>query len=145
MGVDALWQRVSGGYCEHHYVPEPPGPHGVCYEVLLLAEKEEKGIGYIALSAYGMDGSSKTIFSDDGGGGGGESGGGGGGGGGGGRMLTAAQVDRLCVLPGYRGVGVKEALLRAADGEVVHFAHTSITSEASTQLNASVHSISHRL
>jgi hypothetical protein len=127
---------VSGGYCEHHYVTKPPGPHGVYYEVVLLtADREDDAlrtpcntsttgtvddtmgfhheqtvtggegiinggaaIGFIALSAYGMDGSSEAIF------------------GGGGKMLTAAQVDRLCVLPGRRGVGVKEALLRTADG-----------------------------
>ena len=33
-----------------------------------------------------------------------------------GRALDAAQIDRLCVLPGHRGIGVKEALLRVADG-----------------------------
>jgi hypothetical protein len=33
-----------------------------------------------------------------------------------GGTLTGAQVDRLCVLPGARGRGVKERLLRCADG-----------------------------
>ena len=76
-------------------------------------------IGFIAISAYSTDGSPEASLSriegrvgpslDNGrqfsashpitrGGGGDE---------GGSRTLTAAQVDRLCVLPGHRGIGVK--------------------------------------
>ena len=113
---------TSGGYCEHHYVPEPPGPHGLCFEAFTRttdsSEETNKNyelsvpVGFIALTAYGDDDHDRDEYplTDDddtkmgkynakpGG------------------TLTGAQVDRLCVLPGARGRGVKERLLRCADG-----------------------------
>ena len=113
---------TSGGYCEHHYVPEPPGPHGLCFEAFTRttdsSEETNKNpehsvpVGFIALTAYGDDDRDRDEYplTDDddtkmgkynakpGG------------------TLTGAQVDRLCVLPGARGRGVKERLLRCADG-----------------------------
>ena len=112
---------TSGGYCEHHYVPEPPGPHGLCFEAFTRttdsSEETNKNsehsvpVGFIALTAYGddHDRDEYPLTDDDdtkmgkynakpGG------------------TLTGAQVDRLCVLPGARGRGVKERLLRCADG-----------------------------
>ena len=91
----------------------------MCYEAVLLAEDNstsggggggggdgDKCVGFIALSAYGKD-CSETSASISAASAALEAG----------RMLTGAQVDRLCVLPGYRGAGVKEALLRVADGQ----------------------------
>ncbi len=121
---------TSGGYAAHHYVAADPQPHAACFE----AEVAGARVGFVAIGAYGGDGAEAllpleeededeeeeeeeeagTHASP------------------GGkkeraasdshlraprstRFLTAAQVDRLCVLPSRRGVGVKEALLRVAD------------------------------
>ena len=127
--VPGAW--VSGGYCEHHYVPEPPGPHSLCFEALVGAKRQPAG--FVAFSAYdaeeegdgdeGLAGDGDERAGDEltdparsidnrliddrliddrvarpGG------------------SLTNAQVDRLCVLPARRGSGVKERLLRCADG-----------------------------
>ena len=121
---------TSGGYAAHHYVAADPQPHAACFE----AEVAGARVGFVAIGAYGGDGAEalippeeedededeeeeaeagthaspggkkeraasdshlRTPRST--------------------RFLTAAQVDRLCVLPSRRGVGVKEALLRVAD------------------------------
>ena len=118
------------GYAAHHYVAADPQPHAACFE----AEVAGARVGFVAIGAYGGDGAEalippeeedededeeeeaeagthaspggkkeraasdshlRTPRST--------------------RFLTAAQVDRLCVLPSRRGVGVKEALLRVAD------------------------------
>ena len=89
----------SGGYSAHHYVAAAPQPHGVYYEL----ELTDSGIavGYVAMSALQSDETAAEAYpfsSPD-------------------IAFTTAQVDRLCVLPEYRGAGVKEALLRnACDG-----------------------------
>ena len=107
---------VAGGYCEHHYVPEPPGPHSLCFEALVGANRQPAG--FVAFSAYDADdedGRDVGVAGEDdehagdappgdervarpGG------------------SLTNAQVDRLCVLPARRRRGIKERLLRCADG-----------------------------
>ena len=120
---------TSGGYAAHHYVAADPQPHAACFE----AEVAGARVGFVAIGAYGGDGAEALLPLEDeeeeeeeeeeeagthaspggkkeraasdshlrpprst-------------------RFLTAAQVDRLCVLPSRRGVGVKEALLRVAD------------------------------
>ena len=152
--VPGRW--VAGGYADHHYVRQPPEPHGVCYEARVEPEENRANgegargektrgegdgvrdvhhsgvrdvhsgardvhssdgafalVGFVAVSAYAGDGASDVRLEEDsedpedasedavprpG------------------RALDAAQIDRLCVLPGHRGIGVKEALLRVADG-----------------------------
>ena len=144
--VPGRW--VAGGYADHHYVRQPPEPHGVCYEARVEPasdvkkrrdgdREEENGdedgdedvdengdastlVGFVAMSAYAGDGASELLLFEDVDDDASEDAGGppraeaspprpG-------RALDAAQIDRLCVLPGYRGIGVKEALLRVADG-----------------------------
>ena len=122
---------TSGGYAAHHYVAADPQPHAACFE----AEVAGARVGFVAIGAYGGDSAEALLPLEDeeeedeeeeeeeagthaspggkkeraasdshlrstprst-------------------RFLTAAQVDRLCVLPSRRGVGVKEALLRVAD------------------------------
>lgn len=84
----------SGGYSAHHYVAAPPQPHGVYYELELT--DFGVAVGYVAMSALQSDETATVAYpfsSPD-------------------TVFTTAQVDRLCVLPEFRGAGVKEALLR---------------------------------
>ena len=86
----------TGGYSAHHYVAAAPQPHGVYYELELT--DSGVAVGYVAMSALQSDETAAEAYpfsSPD-------------------TAFTTAQVDRLCVLPEYRGAGVKEALLRDA-------------------------------
>jgi GNAT superfamily N-acetyltransferase len=70
------------------------------------ASRRFERVGYVAVGPYGADDAAtraETLFSVAGPRG---------------RPTVAAQIDRLCVPPSWRGrrYGVKEALLRACDG-----------------------------
>ena len=96
---------VEGGYSIHHYVPQPPGPHASAYELEVLQSDDDSfttqsesvtRVGYIALQAYGVATPERlfpTAVAY--------------------RTLHACQVERLVVLPHWRGCGTKEALLAA--------------------------------
>lgn len=129
-----LLRRVSpsrwteGGYAAEHYVKPDPEPHGVCYEAVGVDARgfetecpydevraggdsvaARVGLGFVAVAAHErggaeeedevmnsfMNSSSSSSL---------------------GRVLTNAQIERLCVKTGARGVGVAQTLLRVADG-----------------------------
>lgn len=89
---------AEAGFAAEHYVPEAPDAHDACFE-LRTADGGEP-VAYIALGAYGTDGSVTYPFASPH------------------RMLVAAQVDRLVVLPAWRGRGAFQLLLRVCDAYV---------------------------
>jgi ribosomal protein S18 acetylase RimI-like enzyme len=90
---------VDGGYAALHYVPQPPAVHATCYELELHgAPRQGERVGYIALQAYGVEDGTKLFPTAVPW-----------------RMLHAAQVERLVVMPDWRGSGAKEALLSTCE------------------------------
>ena len=115
---------TDGGYAAHHYVPQPPSPHATAFELELEPSASpasgaseafavnassaappsadaphgpSQRIGYISILAYGVEsplGLFPTAVPAT-------------------RSLHAAHIERLVVLPPYRGSGAKEALLGA--------------------------------
>ena len=96
---------VLGGYSALHYVPEPPSSHSAIYELYATTPSAApraadaptappEPIGYISFLAYGVADAALHFPSAVPN-----------------RTLHAVQVERLVVLPKYRGVGAKEALL----------------------------------
>ena len=96
---------VAGGYSALHYVPEPPSSHSAIYELFATTPSAApraadaptappEPIGYISFLAYGVADAAHHFPSAVPN-----------------RTLHAVQVERLVVLPKYRGVGAKEALL----------------------------------
>ena len=96
--VSSASRYVDGGYAAHHYVPQPPCVHGTAYELELQPQSSDEAplrVGYIAICAHGVATPTRqfpTAVPHR-------------------RALHAAQVERLVVLPHWRGCGVKEALL----------------------------------
>ena len=99
---------AEGGYSQHHYVPELPSAHAAAYELRLVPADDgdadadadaDTRVGYISILAEGSQEPTRlfpTAVAH--------------------RELCAAQVERLVVLPPWRGRGAKEVLLRACGG-----------------------------
>ncbi len=83
----------TGGYSAQHYIKEQPSLHAAAYE-LKLGDEEAGCVGYISILAYNLSDTDCLPTAV------------------GWRFLNAAQVERLVVLPAWRGSGAKEALLR---------------------------------
>ena len=121
---------TAGGYAEHHYVKAPPSEHGVALELELLAPSSSDDeadsspagttIGYISLLAYGVDSPARHFPAAVTW-----------------RMLHAAEVQRLVVLPGWRGSGAKEALLAAACAPYTAIGYAVRVKTASESVHAS--------